>query len=285
VRGEDELIDLLRDTQGMVAAAGEPLNPRVLSRAPSLKVISRPGVGTDDIDIAAATAHGIMVCNTPGANCIAVAEWTFALMLACARRMAANFGEVRRGGWQKHEGMDLAGKTLGIVGLGAIGKEVARRARAFDMRVVTSDHARDRPFTEAAEIARLPLDGLLGESDFVSLHLSGKRCLLDAGRLALMKPGAFLINVARGGVVDAAALYAALKEKRIAGAALDVFEVEPLALDSPLRELDNVYLSPHVAGASRDARRRSGATAAENLIRALGGQPPLHVVNPEVLNR
>jgi phosphoglycerate dehydrogenase-like enzyme len=286
-RTEEELIDLLRGIDGVIVSS-DPFTARVLAAAPQLKVISRTGVGYDAIDMKAATARGIVVTTTPGVNRHAVAEWAMALMLCCARKLTTNLDEVRRGGWTRHEGIDLAGKTLGLVGLGTIGKEVAQRASAFEMRILAYDLVQDLPFAEAYRVIFVPLDHLLRESDFVSLHLflnDASRHLINAERLALMKPTAFLINTARGGIVDTAALCLALKEKRIAGAGLDVVESEPLPPDSPLRGCDNVYLSPHVGGASADARRLSGAMAAENLIRALRGERPQGIVNPEVLAR
>jgi phosphoglycerate dehydrogenase-like enzyme len=184
--------------------------------------------------------------------------------------------------------VDLAGRTLGIVGLGTIGKEVAKRAKAFGMRLLACDPVQDLPFARGQGITYVSLDDLLQRSDFISIHCflnEATRHLINAERLALMKPTAYLINTARGGIVDTAALCQALQAKRIAGAGLDVFEAEPLRADSPLRALENVYLSPHAAGSSADARRLSGATAAENLVRALNGERPEGIVNPEVLVR
>jgi D-3-phosphoglycerate dehydrogenase len=287
VRSEEELIDLLKGVDGAIVA-GDPFTTKVIEASPQLKVISRTGVGYDAVDLKAASARGIVVCNTPGVNRHAVAEWTFTLLLSCSRRVKENLAEVRGGGWTRHEGMDLAGKTLGIVGLGTIGKEVAQRAAAFEMRILACDVIRDAQFAEAHHVAFAPLDELLRESDFVCLHtfLNEKtRHLINAERLSLMKPTAFLINTARGGIVDTEALCTAIREKRIAGAALDVVEGEPLRADSPLRELDNVYLSPHVGGVTADARRLSGAAAAENLICALKGERPPGILNPEVLAR
>lgn len=284
-RTEEELIDLLRGIDGAIVAS-DPFTARVIQATDRLKVISRTGVGYDAIDVKAATARRIVVCTTPGVNRHAVAEWAMALMLCCARRMAENLSEVRRGGWTRHEGVDLAGKTLGLVGLGTIGKEVAQRANAFEMRILAHDLVPDLQFAEAHRVTFVPLDQLLRESDFVSLHIflnDANRHLINAERLARMKPTAFLINTARGGIVDTEALCHALQTQRIAGAALDVVEGEPLRADSPLRTLDNVYLSPHMGGATSDARDLSGSTAAENLLRALKGKRPLHVVNPEVL--
>lgn len=284
-RTEEEMIDLLRGIAGAIAST-DPFTRRVLAAAPQLKAISRTGVGYDAIDMKAATDHGVIVTNTPGVNRHAVADWTLTLILCCARKLPENLAEIRQGGWKRREGVDLAGKTLGIVGLGTIGKEVARRARAFGMDLLAFDLVQDSSFAEAHGVRYQGVEVLLPQSDFVTLHLflnEQSRHFINGERLALMKPTAFLINTARGGLVDTAALCQAVRERRIAGAALDVMENEPLPADSPLRELDNVYLSPHVGGATVDARRRSGAMAAENLIRALNGQRPEGILNPEVL--
>lgn len=284
-RSEEELIALLQGVDGAIVSV-DPFTARVLDAAPQLKVISRTGVGYDAIDVNAATARGVMVTTTPGVNRDAVADLAFALILCCARKLPENLAEVRRGGWKRHEGVDLAGKTLGIIGLGTIGKEVAQRAKAFKMRILAYDLAQDLPFADATGVAYVSLADLLRRSDFVSIHCflnETTRHIMNAERLALMRPTAYLVNTARGGLVDTQALCRALREGRIAGAALDVMEEEPLPADSPLRAFDNVYLTPHAAGSTSDARERSGAAAAENLLRALRGERPEGIVNPEVL--
>ena len=286
-RTEEELIALLQGIDGAIVSV-DPFTARVLAAAPQLKAISRTGVGYDAVDVKAATARGVVVTTTPGVNRDAVADLALALMLCCARKLTANLDEVHRGEWNRHEGVDLARKTLGIVGLGTIGKEVAQRARAFKMRNVAYDLVQDLPFAERHGVAYVSLETLLRESDFVSLHCflsASSRHLINAERLALMKPTAYLLNTARGGLVDTAALCRALQEKRLAGAGLDVVEEEPLPVDSPLRAFDNVYLTPHAGGATADARQRSGTMAADNLIRALRGERPEGIVNPEVLQR
>jgi D-3-phosphoglycerate dehydrogenase len=286
-RSEEELIDLLRGIDGAIVST-DPFTARVIQAADRLRVISRTGVGYDAVDVPAATARGVIVTTTPGVNRHAVADWALALILCCARQVPENLAEVQRGVWTRHEGMDLDGKTLGVVGLGTIGKEVAKRASAFGMRLLAFDLAQDLPFAKEQGIAYVPLEELLRQSDFVSIHCflnAATRHLINRERLLLMKPTAFLINTARGGIVDTDALYQALQAKRITGAGLDVFEGEPLRADSPLRALENVYLSPHCAGSTADARRRSGTMAAENLIRGLRGDRPEGIVNPEVLAR
>ena len=286
-RTEEEMIGLLQGVHGAIVST-DPFTARVIQAADRLKVISRTGVGYDAVDVPAATARGVIVTTTPGVNRHAVADWALALMLCCARKVPENLAEVRRGKWTRYEGMDLDGKTLGIVGLGTIGKEVAKRATAFGMRLLAFDLVQDLPFAEGQGIAYVSLEELLRQSDIVSIHCflnAATRHLINAERLALMKPTAFLINTARGGIVDTEALYQALRAKRIAGAGLDVFEGEPLHADSPLRGLENVYLSPHCAGSTSDARKRSGTMAAENLVRGLRGEKPEGIVNPEVLSQ
>jgi len=286
-RTEEELIGLLQGIDGAIVST-DPFTARVIQAADRLKVISRTGVGYDAVDVPAATARGVIVTTTPGVNRHAVADWALALMLCCARKVPENLAEVRQGTWTRYEGMDLDGKTLGVVGLGTIGKEVAKRAKAFGMRLLAFDLVQDLPFAEGQRIVYVSLEDLLRQSDFVSIHCflnAATRHLINGERLALMKPTAFLINTARGGIVDTEALYQTLRAKRIAGAGLDVFEGEPLRADSPLRALENVYLSPHCAGSTADARERSGTMAAENLVRGLRGERPEGIVNQEVLAR
>ncbi|HSB79725.1 MAG TPA: phosphoglycerate dehydrogenase [Candidatus Methylomirabilis sp.] len=285
-RSEDEMI---RITQGFDAAivSVDPFSARVLAALPHLKIISRTGVGYDAIDIAAATARGVAVCTGPGVNRHAVGEYAIALMLQCARHVSENIASVRAGGWERHEGFDLAGKTVGIIGLGTIGKEVAQRLRGFEMRILAYDPVQDSQFAEAHGVTYVSLGELFQQSDLITLHAfldAASRKLVNAERLALMKPTAYVINTARGGLIDHDALYQALKEKRIAGAALDAFEQEPLG-ETPLRALDNCWLSPHAAGSSRDARARSKHVAVENVLRFFRGERPLHIVNPEVLKK
>ncbi len=283
-RTEEEMIQILQGIDGTVAGS-DPFTARVIGAADRLKVIARTGVGYDAVDVKAATARKIPVCTTPGANRHAVAEWAIALMLILARKALENFAEVRTGGWTRHEGIDLAGKTLGIIGLGTIGREVAQRMRAFEMRILAADPIQSPQFAEEHGITYAPVEQVLRESDFVTIHSfmsAQNKHLINAERLALMKPTAFLVNTGRGGIVDGKALYQALKEKRIAGAALDVFEEEPLPADSPLRELDNLLMSPHVAGSTADARRIATFMAAEEVIRVLRGERALYALNPEI---
>lgn len=280
---EEEMMAALQGTDAIICSS-DPLSARVIESADRLKVISRTGVGYNTVDVAAATAKGIPVCILPGANRHAVAEFAFTLMLAYARKLLLNLAEVDKGGFISHNGVELAGKTLGIVGLGTIGKEMAQRARAFEMKILASDPVRYEQFAEEHGVTYVPLEELLRQSDFVTLHCllnKSTRHLIDAERIGLMKPTAILVNTSRGGVIDHEALLRALKEKRIAGAALDVHEEEPLG-DSPLRGLDNVLLTPHAAAATIEYRNRAPILAAETVIRVLRGEKVENAVNPEV---
>ena len=286
-RSEDEMIALLEGIDAAIVSI-DPFTRRVLESAKTLKVVSRVGVGYDSVDVDAASDLGIPVCNTPSANKRAVAEFAMTLLLASARKLLDNVREVAGGGWNRHIGRDLAEQRLGIIGLGTIGKEVALRARAFEMRILAHDPVRDERFSQAHGIAYVPLDQLLRESDYVMLTVSlsaATRRLINAERLALMQPSAVLINVSRGGVVDTAALCAALERKTIAGAALDVFEEEPLGSGHPLRLFPNVLLTPHVAGSTLDSFHTVGMTAAQNALAVLKGERPPWVLNPQALNK
>jgi D-3-phosphoglycerate dehydrogenase len=280
---EAALIEALPEIDGLICST-DPVTARVLETAPRLKIIVRTGVGYDTVDVQAASARRIPVCITPGANRISVAELTFALMLSLARSLPHHLDLVQGGGWKSTMGTELAGKTLGIVGLGQIGKAVAQRARAFEMRVLATDPYPDLEFAEAYEIVFASLEQLLGESDFVSLHLflnEQTKHLINAERLALMKPTACLINTSRGGIVDSAALLNALQSKQIAGAVLDVIDPEPPG-DSPLLGLPNVLVTPHIGAATFEYRERSAQMAAESVVAALRGKHPTNLVNPEI---
>jgi phosphoglycerate dehydrogenase-like enzyme len=286
-RTEEEMIQLLTGMDAAVVGI-DPFTDKVMAGSPQLKVISRSGVGYDSVDVPAATAHGVAVCITPGANHHSVAEHAMGLMLQCSRKLMENLVETRNGGWKSHQGFSLVGRTLGIIGLGAIGKQVAIRARAFQMRVIAFDPIRDEAFAAANQVTFVSLEQLLRESDFVSVHCflnDETRHLINAERLRMMKPTAYVINTARGPIVDEEAICEAVKVKVIAGAALDVFAHEPLPADSPLRKVDKIYLTSHASGATSDAREASVVMASENVARILARSKPLSCVNPEVLKR
>ena len=282
VAGVDGLLCLLTDRiDAEVIAAGE-----------NLQVISNFAVGYDNIDVAAATGRGILVCTTPGVLTETTADLAWALLMAAARRVGEADRYLRAGKWRSWSpqlmlGHDIHGATLGIVGLGRIGQAVARRAKGFDMRILYTDIA-PKPEAEAALGAEfVDLPALLRTSDFVSLHTPltpETHPLIGAQELAMMKPTAVLVNTARGPVVDGTALAEALRERRIFAAGLDVFESEPMPREDPLLGLDNVVLLPHIGSASVATRSRMATMAAENLIAGMKGERPLNLVNPEVLS-
>jgi D-3-phosphoglycerate dehydrogenase / 2-oxoglutarate reductase len=258
----DGLPAALADADALVVRSAVQVDDALMEHAPKLRVVGRAGVGVDNIDADAATRRGIVVMNTPGANAVAVAELTIGLMLALARKLPAANSTTHAGKWEKKnlQGAELRGKTLGILGLGRIGLEVARRARVFGLEIVGSD-----PFVSAA-IARengiklVPLDELISTSDYITLHVgltAQTAGVINAKSLAAMKKGVRIVNCARGELIDDAALVSALKNGHVAGAALDVFAIEPLK-DSPYFELENVILTPHIAGSTSEAQEAVG---------------------------
>jgi D-3-phosphoglycerate dehydrogenase len=262
----------------------DEVTAKVIAAGKHLKVISRYGVGVDKVDLEAATAAGVVVTNTPGANSIAVAELTLGLMLALARRIPQHNASTRAGSWSRVTGIELAGKTLGIVGLGWISREMIRRASAFDMRIVVQSRYPDKGLADQYGVEYVPLERLLKESDFVSLHctITPERAdLIGEKALRAMKPTSYLINTARGELVDEEALYRALREGWIAGAASDVFTQEP-PTGNPLLELDNFIVTPHLGATTHESVQRMGVLASENALKVLRGERPLYVVNPEV---
>ncbi len=281
----------LQHADGVVCQLTDPITAAAIAQAPKLRVISQVAVGHDNIDVRAATARGIVVTNTPGVLTESTADLTFALLLAVARRLPTAERFLRDGKWQRWDvdllaGIDVHGKTLGIVGMGRIGQAVARRARGFGMRVLYAA-PRDLPpeFAHELRAQRVPLPLLLQESDFVSVHVPYRHDthhLIGIEQFAGMKRGAFLINTARGPIVDEAALVAALEEGLLGGAGLDVFEHEP-TVHPGLLELKNVVLLPHVGSATVATRTRMCTLAAENCAAVLRGERPANPVNPEVL--
>lgn len=297
-----------QQAQEIIAAAGDcdallvvsaKIPRAVIECLERCRVIARLGAGTDRIDVESATCRGIVVCNVPDFCLNEQAEHTLTLLLALARRLPSMTAAMRRGDWsaRHHPGVHrLAGRALGLVGFGASAQAVARRARAFDLKLLAWARSPDKHADRAAELGvqLRDLDQLLAESDFVSIHLplvDETRHLLDARRLALMKPSAVLINTARGAIVDEAALIEALANERIAGAALDVFEgIDVFALPGrppshPLLDLDNVLLTPHCAGSSVESTRESKVRGAANAVDVLLGRRPRFVVNPQVAPR
>jgi D-3-phosphoglycerate dehydrogenase / 2-oxoglutarate reductase len=281
---EKRTIELLQDVDAAIISS-LPLTDHVLAHTRRLQVIAVRGVGYDSVDIRAAAARGLPVIVAPGFT-ESVADYTFALMLAVTRQVALADRSVRGGRWEVFVSTDICGKTLGIVGLGRIGKAVARRALGFDMPVLATDVMPDEAFARQHGVTYLPLPELLRRADIVSINAPlsrDTRHLIDDQALRLVKPTAFLINTARGGLVDEHALAAALRDGRLAGAGLDVFEQEPLQ-QNPFQGMDNVVLSPHLAAYSREGLRETGVLAARGVITVLGGgrADPAVLVNPEV---
>jgi phosphoglycerate dehydrogenase-like enzyme len=281
-RRQEQLIAALDGVEGALIA-NEPMSAVVLRQAPTLKAIVRTGVGYDSVDVAAATELGISVSNLPGINSNAVAEYTIALLLAQARRLIPLAAGVAAGHWPRDDGTELRGKTLGLIGWGAAARRVAPIAAAFGMRVLvtTSVAPADGPVRFVA------MDELLREADFVSIHTAltdRTRHLIDAAALARMKPGAHLVNTARGGIVDETALASAVRDGTIAGAALDVVDAEPLPAGSVLRGVDGITVYSHMAGQTAEARRDAGLLGARELVAALAGHPR-SAVNLQELRR
>ncbi len=283
---KEELIDRLRDAAAIINIRSYTrFDADLLAALPRLRALSILGTGTDNVDLDAATQHGIVVSNTPGGGAVSVAELTLALMLAAARSVVQSDAQVRAGQWHHASSRELRGKTLGLVGLGLIGQEMASLGRGLGMKVIAWSRTRDEERARQSGVTLVDLPELLSSADFVSLHLRASpetKGIIGESQLALMKPTAILINTARGALVDEKALAEALQARRLAGAALDVFAQEPLPSDSPLRQLDNVVLSPHAGGVTQEASERLRAMAVENLITFFEGKP-VRVVNPAVL--
>jgi D-3-phosphoglycerate dehydrogenase / 2-oxoglutarate reductase len=283
----EELLERIDEYDGLIIRSATKVTADVIERAGNLKAIGRAGIGVDNIDIEAATKRGVLVANAPESNTVAAAEHTLGLMLAAARRIPAADSSLREGEWKRSafKGVEVSEKTLGLVGLGHVGAIVTRGATGMGMRVLAYDPyvSEDRMRSMNVERAET-LDEVFQNSDFVSLHVPRTpqtAGMVDAGALEMMKPDAYLINVARGGLVDEVALYNALKEGTIAGAALDVFQEEPTT-DSPLFTLPNVVVTPHLGASTAEAQDRAGITAAEQVATALRGAVPMHAINAPV---
>ncbi len=281
-RGQEvagEVRELLAGHDALVVG-GVEISREAIEASPDLRVISRTGVGYDAVDAAAAAENGIPVVIAVGSNHTTVAEYAFGLMVVLGRQMLAHHQIVIGGEWRRAPNFDLAGKTLGIAGLGRIGRALADRALAFEMEVIGNEVYPDRDFVESRGIKLVEIDELCRRSDFISLHLpvtDETAAIINAERLELMKPTAYIVNTARGALIDEKALYSALKDGRIAGVGLDVFEPEP-PVGSPLLKLPNVITSPHAAGVSSESVRRMGYHAVENALAVLSGSWPREIV-------
>ncbi len=283
----DKLLEDISEYDGLVVRSRTKVTAEVLEKADRLKVVARAGVGVDNIDLRTATKRGVKVVNAPAGSTQSVAELTVALMLALARKVPTADRSMKEGRWEKGrlKGVELNGKTLGLVGSGRIGSEVARICQSLGMSAIAYDPYLPKEFASERGIRLTSLDEVLKESDFVSIHAAltdETRHMIGESSLKSMKKTAYLVNCARGAIVDEGALAEALKNGIIAGAGLDVYEKEP-PMDSPLLELDNVVLTPHIAASTEEGQRKTGLLAVEQLMKALSDEEPDFLVNREVL--
>jgi D-3-phosphoglycerate dehydrogenase len=276
---EDELIPLLQDCDGCIAGL-DHFTARVIESAQKLKVISRYGAGVDRVDLAAAKAKNIVVCNTPGANSQAVADLTFALLLCAARKVHVLDRKTREGQWPRSTGIELYGKTIGILGLGAVGRAVARRALGFSMKILAYSPSIDKKYAESNGIIPTDFESVTREADFLCLHLPLKdetRYIISKDVMKNMKKGAVIINTARGGLIDEAAAHELLASGHLGGMGLDVYETEP-PQKSPLFELENVVLTPHTASHTVEATAAMAEMSVQNLIDVISGKNCPYIV-------
>ena len=284
--------ELMKGAEGAIGLATmlpDRIDAAVLDTAPSVRIVSNLAVGYDNIDVAAATARGVVVTNTPGVLFEAVADLTFALLLSAGRRIVEGDRIVRAGEWPAWRpdfllGKEMHGSTLGLVGFGAIGEAVARRARGFGMKILYVSRTRKPAAEQELGIENVSLEDLLRRSDFVSIHVAltlETRGMIGAAQLALMKPDALIVNTARGPIIDQAALVEALQNGRLGGAALDVFENEPISTSDALLSLPNVVVAPHIGSATLATRSRMANLVVDNLVAYLHGERPPTALNPE----
>ena len=283
----DVLEGIIPEYDALIVRSSSRVDADLLAAASRLKVVGRAGMGLDNVDVDAASLRGVIVMNTPGANTIATAEHTVALLLALCRHVPQADASLRAGEWARSEflGVQLYGKTLGIVGLGRVGVQVARRARSFEMDVIAFDPYISDEVARELRVTMVDLDGLLAQSDFISLNAAltpETRDLINAQTIARMKPGVRLVNCARGALGDEVALVDGLRSGHVAGIALDVFAQEPLPADSPLRSLPNVVITPHIAANTVEAQRDVGTQIVDQVLAALRGQDFRNAVNMPV---
>ncbi len=284
---EDELMAALQGIDACVAGS-EPYSPKVIAAHPQLRVIARAGVGYDAVDVPAATERGIAVCTTPGTNHDSVAEYTFTLMLALAKNLVNLHVQTMGGKWPRQVLVPLRGRTLGILGLGRIGKAVAVRGKAFGMKLIAYEPYPDQKFVAEHGITLIPMDDVFRQADFLTVHVpltAESKHFINKKTLAMMKPTAYFINTARGGLQNEHDLAEALRNKTIAGAGIDVFEIEPPG-KSPLFECENVIVAPHVAGIDSQALSEMAMSASRSIVRLFKGEwPEAEVVNKEVRHK
>ena len=278
----------LATADALIVRSGLTVDASVLSKAPKLRVIGRAGVGVDNLDLPAATAAGVLVMNTPGGNSVSVAEHTVALMLSLARSIPQATASTKSGKWEKKRfmGTELRSKTLGIVGLGSIGREVVKRAKAFEMRIIATDPFVNSQTAQDVGVELVPLSALFAQSDYITLHTAltpESQRMLSRDSFQKMKNGVRIINCARGELIDEAGLQEALDSGKIAGAALDVFETEPPRRDDPLLKLDRLVATPHIGGSTEEAQEIVGVRIAEQIVQYLHTGVALNAVNMPAL--
>lgn len=288
VSNPKEYAQHLADSDALIVRSSVKVTAAVLAQAPKLRVIGRAGVGVDNIDLAAATAAGVLVINTPGGNAVSVAEHTIALMLSLARSIPQASVSTKAGRWEKKKlmGTELRGKTLGIVGLGSVGRQVARRARAFEMRIVAFDPFVSTQTAHASEVELVDLPALYAASDYITLHTAltpQSKQMLSTAAFDQMKPGVRIVNCARGELIDEAALAEAMESGKVAGAALDVFEKEPPDPADPLFKLPNFVATPHIGGSTEEAQESVGIRIAEQMVDYFRSGVALNAVNMPAL--
>ncbi len=279
----EELISTISDYEALVVRSQTKVSAKVIEAGQKLQVIARAGVGVDNIDVEEATRRGITVVNAPTGNTISAAEHTIALMLALARHIPQANAMLKSGVWRRSDfmGTEVRNKTLGIIGLGNVGSEVARRAHGLEMKLIAYDPFISVGRARSLQVKLVSLEQLLKEADFITLHTPltpATKGLIGAKQLALVKPTARIINTARGGLIDEKALVKAIKEKRVAGAAIDVFSTEPVT-ESILFETDNIIVTPHLGAFTIEAQVMTSKDAAEQVIDIFKGQPARHAVN------
>ena len=280
---QDEIIPLIKEVDGIIVGLDQ-IDKEVIGHSRRLRAISKYGTGINNIDLRSATERGILVTNTPGVNSSAVAELTIGLMLDVARHISESDRKIRGGEWGRFLGFEVKGKVLGIIGTGQIGKRLASKIRGFEISIIANDIEPDYAWAEDMGVSYVTFSELVREADIISLHLplnEDTYHLIGEDELSQFKPTAILINTSRGEMVDEKALYAALKERRLLGAGLDVYEKEPLK-DSPLTTLDNVVLTSHIGAHTEEAVMNMGRTAVLNLLKALDGEIPEYLVNYEI---
>ncbi len=265
---EAELLPLVKDVEAMVVRSETKITRKLIEAAPKLRVVGRAGVGVDNVDVEAATQRGIVVMNTPSGNTISTAELTFSMLMALARKIPQAHASMKAGEWNRKafQGVELYNKTLGILGMGRIGTEVARRAIVFGMRVLAYDPYLTLSRANALQVELVELDEIFARADFITVHMpmsDETKGMINAAAFAKMKPGARVLNCARGGIINETDLYEAIKSGKIAGAALDVYETEPLPKDFPLRDLPQVIMTPHLGASTEEAQENVGIEVAE----------------------